>query len=445
MDINRNEFYSQFKKTFDNDEKLKIKYRLGKKQVSYFDVHFKEKNLPSLMHFCIRYYPDQHNCICEIYIGKDRDDEEYNRKGRKIYNQIISKKYLLEKLVPLKLEYKEILAGKENSAKKIWCKVKFGDDINSTINTLIEVMEKLYEGVSLAMEGFGLTTIHNREEWIISASPQKYDVINSFNDLVIIDWTKTNATKNIKEGDIVYIYVSVPKSKIMIKTICVETNSQLPLIDDNKYYTNNEIEVGDKEYFHLKHIKTIDDDKLSLSSLKTDGLLKMHVQGSLKKSSKNKTDLFNYLNDCFNDTEEVCSKIYIEEAIRGVPEKYKETIIKARVCQNYYRNTLIDKYKCKCALCNINKKELLIASHIKPYAESDESEFLDKNNGLLLCANHDRLFDNFLISFNENGKIIISSNIDKSLYSDLNICTEMEIELNNEMKRYLEYHRKKLL
>ena len=48
---------------------------------------------------------------------------------------------------------------------------------------------------------------------------------------------------------------------------------------------------------------------------------------------------------------------------------------------------------------------MLIGSHIKEWSASSE---LDVNNGLLLCAHHDALFDKHLISFDNANKLIVS-------------------------------------
>ena len=54
---------------------------------------------------------------------------------------------------------------------------------------------------------------------------------------------------------------------------------------------------------------------------------------------------------------------------------------------------MLKKYHSKCCLCGVDDDALLVASHIKPWAKSDEHEKLDLDNGLLLCPNHDKLFD----------------------------------------------------
>ena len=121
----------------------------------------------------------------------------------------------------------------------------------------------------------------------------------------------------------------------------------------------------------------------------------------------------------------------------------KETIIKARVGQGKYRDNLIEKYNSKCIMTGIDNKKVLVASHIKPWAVCNNVERVDVNNGLLLCANMDKLFDNGLITFSNNGKLSVSSILGKDNQSRLNIESGMifDLKLNENMKEYLEYHR----
>ena len=55
-------------------------------------------------------------------------------------------------------------------------------------------------------------------EWIIPCNPKMYKVDEAFENLKIVDWRRTNNTKNIEDGDIVYIYVSTPVSQIAYKS-----------------------------------------------------------------------------------------------------------------------------------------------------------------------------------------------------------------------------------
>ena len=67
-------------------------------------------------------------------------------------------------------------------------------------------------------------------------------------------------------------------------------------------------------------------------------------------------------------------------------------IVKTRVSQGSFRRLLLlERHHCN--LCDISTTSVLRASHIKEWFESSREERIDANNGLLLCANHDALFD----------------------------------------------------
>ena len=82
---------------------------------------------------------------------------------------------------------------------------------------------------------------------------------------------------------------------------------------------------------------------------------------------------------------------------------------------------------------------LLVASHIKPWAYSDNKERLDPFNGLLLLPNIDKGFDTGYISFDNTGKIIISKDLGD--YRLFGINKEMQINIKDGNIPYFEYHR----
>ncbi|WP_232240190.1 HNH endonuclease [Bacillus tropicus] len=92
----------------------------------------------------------------------------------------------------------------------------------------------------------------------------------------------------------------------------------------------------------------------------------------------------------------------------------KEQVIKSRIGQSIFKKNLL-KNEEKCKLCGVSDKHFLIASHIKPWSQSNHRERLDINNGLLLCPNHDALFDKGYISFGDDGRILISNSLDEVL------------------------------
>lgn len=79
----------------------------------------------------------------------------------------------------------------------------------------------------------------------------------------------------------------------------------------------------------------------------------------------------------------------------------RECLINARLGQGKFRSDLTEAWGNmeSCALTGINIPELLIASHIKPWRESNSKERLDPANGILLVTHADKLFDRHLLSF----------------------------------------------
>jgi len=122
----------------------------------------------------------------------------------------------------------------------------------------------------------------------------------------------------------------------------------------------------------------------------------------------------------------------------------KETIIKSRIGQSAFKKALLTIEK-KCRLCGVRDERFLIASHIKPWSESNNQERLDVNNGLLLCPNHDALFDKRYISFDETGKVMVKKSLDAVTKMFLNISDNMRIDLDERQQIYMEWHREKFL
>jgi len=120
----------------------------------------------------------------------------------------------------------------------------------------------------------------------------------------------------------------------------------------------------------------------------------------------------------------------------------RDIVIKSRITQGKFRDDLIKKYH-KCPLCGVENPELLRASHVKPWAESKLSpkERNDVDNGILLCVWHDALFDKGLISFDDDGSVIISEQLKDINFSLLNIDVTKKLKLSAMNKKYLQYHR----
>ena len=91
--------------------------------------------------------------------------------------------------------------------------------------------------------------------------------------------------------------------------------------------------------------------------------------------------------------------------------KTRESLVATRVNQRYFRNTLLKNYEGACCITGLHGARLLIASHIKPWKDSNPKEKLAPDNGLLLNALHDRAFDQGLITLDGNLRIVVSPQV----------------------------------
>lgn len=120
----------------------------------------------------------------------------------------------------------------------------------------------------------------------------------------------------------------------------------------------------------------------------------------------------------------------------------RKGLVTSRVGQGAYRKRIIHRWEYKCAVTGFNKLDILIASHIVPWAEANDNERLDVDNGLLLSPTYDALFDRNLISFEKDGKIILSDTIDFNTYKKIGVTGKERISnlsINNHS--YLDRHR----
>jgi hypothetical protein len=143
-------------------------------------------------------------------------------------------------------------------------------------------------------------------------------------------------------------------------------------------------------------------------------------------------------------TEGIDDITYIEKIKNDnqIPETERTEIIQSRVGQGSFRKSLFDKYHGRCIITGINHPKLLIASHIKPWVVSSNKERLSVDNGLLLSATYDRLFDSGLITFDRQGKIFLSSFIGEENVKRLNLSKGLRFDLgiSGNMGEYLDYH-----
>lgn len=209
-------------------------------------------------------------------------------------------------------------------------------------------------------------------------------------------------------------------------------------------------------------------------------LFEQYVEDGIFSLEKNDKRLFNYLQEnqiYVNEVDKVIEKLLVEyyklESIadnilvildylkwsygidvdyktidlnkyKREPEEHKENYVFKIKSLSTLRKILIEKYK-GCQLCGITKEDLLIQSHLKPQSiskkEEKKEEIFDINNVLLLCNRHDKLIDKGLITFTDEGDIKISKELDEEDVKTLGISNDIKVELKEEQKPYMRYHR----
>lgn len=96
-----------------------------------------------------------------------------------------------------------------------------------------------------------------------------------------------------------------------------------------------------------------------------------------------------------------------------------ESYSKDRVGQGFFRNAVLSAYDSRCCITGVSLSELLVASHIKPWIDSDpKTERTNPRNGLCLNSLHDKAFDRGLITLDKSFRVILSPRIKDSKMDD---------------------------
>lgn len=91
------------------------------------------------------------------------------------------------------------------------------------------------------------------------------------------------------------------------------------------------------------------------------------------------------------------------------PDAAAEVFIKVRargVAQLVFRRSLLEAYECRCSFCGLSFESALEAAHIVAWNDCTQAQRIDPRNGLLLCANHHRLFDRGAITISRSFKVV---------------------------------------
>ncbi len=166
-------------------------------------------------------------------------------------------------------------------------------------------------------------------------------------------------------------------------------------------------------------------------------------------------------NEFFDNWDEMAFESEVRaKKIRGkeidIPEdvifpegKTRESVVKARVNQIFFRKMILSSYNQTCCITGLAIPELLVAGHIVPWSQ-DTKNRMNPRNGLCLNALHDKAFDLGLISLDEKFHVIVSKKVYDMPLEKTKMLVESIGRKINLPKRFipdqelLDYHREKV-
>ena len=116
-------------------------------------------------------------------------------------------------------------------------------------------------------------------------------------------------------------------------------------------------------------------------------------------------------------------------------------LAKARVGQGLFRKRVI-VLDGACRVTGVTDTRVLVASHIKPWREADNADRLNGNNGILLSPHVDALFDEELLSFEEDGQMLVHPSLSPDVLYRWSIDPARRVEpFRDEQRAFLSRHR----
>jgi hypothetical protein len=121
----------------------------------------------------------------------------------------------------------------------------------------------------------------------------------------------------------------------------------------------------------------------------------------------------------------------------------KQALVMARRGQGLFRQR-VARIEVRCRITGVDHPEHLRASHCKPWRDSTNAERLDRNNGLMLTPSMDHLFDRGFVSFENEGRVLVSPVAHRPSLRRMGLDVDQALDVGRftpEQGRYLEFHR----
>ncbi len=128
---------------------------------------------------------------------------------------------------------------------------------------------------------------------------------------------------------------------------------------------------------------------------------------------------------------------------KDVPETERQAIVQARRGQGVFRAN-VRQVERACRVTRVDRPEHLIASHIRPWRDSSNSDRLAGENGLLLTPTIDHLFDKGFISFEDDGRLIVSPVAHEESLQRMGVRRSEKLNVgafSEQQRSFLDYHR----
>lgn len=94
-------------------------------------------------------------------------------------------------------------------------------------------------------------------------------------------------------------------------------------------------------------------------------------------------------------------------------ETESKSLVKIRRVQGFFRDAVLSSYEYQCAFCGFSIVPMLNASHIIPWSRTT-TQRADPQNGLSLCAFHDRAFDRGFMTLSHDLQMLIAPEVKKA-------------------------------
>lgn len=167
--------------------------------------------------------------------------------------------------------------------------------------------------------------------------------------------------------------------------------------------------------------------RLLLALMEFDALPIFETRSFVRESEPN-LDVLDDLSEIENHTD--------------ISDTQRLQLAKARIGQGFFRKQVM-LLGAHCRVTGVEDSRLLIASHIKPWRESSNEERISGFNGIMLSPHVDALFDEVLLSFEQDGTMLIHPALPKDVLDRWSIKKELKVEpFLREHSRFLDHHRK---